>query len=157
VVEPSVEELRNLFDVRELLEAHAAEIVASEHRKKRQAIRALTPLADAVATAVENDDVYGYLESDRRLHHAFLAAAGNPTLTEVAMSLRDKMRLHGIASRAGLERQTASVGEHYRLIALAEAGKIDEIGTLMRHHIRTWEPVFTDAIRKGGREPRRAS
>jgi DNA-binding GntR family transcriptional regulator len=157
VVEPTVEELHNLFDTRELVEARAAEIVASEPREKRKAIRALTPLADAVRTAVEKDDLYGYLESDRRFHQAFLAAAGNPILTEVAMGLRDKMRLHGIASRAGLERQAASVGEHYRLIDLAEAGEVDEIRSLMRHHIRTWEPIFAEAIRKGGREPRRAS
>jgi DNA-binding GntR family transcriptional regulator len=155
VVEPTVEELRNLFDTRALVEVHAAAIVASGPLEKRKAIRALTSAADAVGTAVEKDDLYGYLEADRRFHQAFLSAAGNPILTEVAMDLRDKMRLHGISSRAGLERQAASVAEHYRLIALAEAGEVDEIKSLMSQHIRTWEPIFVEAITKGVRESRR--
>jgi DNA-binding GntR family transcriptional regulator len=157
VVEPTVEELHNLFDVRELVEVRAAMIVASGPSEKRQTVAALMPLADAVAMAVEKDDLYGYLEADRSFHRAFIAAAGNPILTEVAMALRDKMRLHGIASRTGLERQAASVGEHYRLIRLAEAGEPDEIASLMRHHIRTWEPIFVEAIMKSGREAHRAS
>jgi DNA-binding GntR family transcriptional regulator len=118
-------------------------------------LQALTSLADAVGTAVEKDHLYGYLEADRRFHQTFMSAAGNPILTEVAMGLRDKMRLHGISSRAGLERQAASVAEHYRLIALADAGEVDEIVRLMSHHIRTWEPIFVEAITKGVREPRR--
>ena len=155
VVEPTVEELHNLFDMRELVEVRAAEIVASRLAGKRQETRALTPLADAVAAAVEKDDLYGYLEADRRFHQAFLSAAGNPILTEVAMGLRDKMRLHGIGSRAGLERQAASVTEHYRLIELAEAGDVGEIRSLASHHIRTWEPIFAEAIRKGAPASRR--
>ncbi|MFG1284717.1 hypothetical protein [Xanthobacter autotrophicus] len=43
-----------------------------------------------------------------------MGAAENALLTEMAMALRDKMRLHGISSRAGLERQTASVDEDRR-------------------------------------------
>jgi DNA-binding GntR family transcriptional regulator len=156
VVESTVEELHNLFEVRELVEVRAAEIVACAPHAKRKEIRALTPLADAVGTAVEKDDLYGYLEADRRFHQALLSAAGNPILTEVAMGLRNKMRLHGIASRAGLERQAASVAEHYRLMTLAETGEVDEIKSLMARHIRTWEPIFAEAIRKGVREPRRA-
>ena len=149
VVEPTVEELHNLFDMRELVEVRAAEIVASQPSATRQEIRALAPLADAVGAAVEKDDLYAYLEADRRFHQAFLSAAGNPILTEVAMGLRDKMRLHGIGSRAGLERQAASVAEHYRLIALAEAGDVGEIRSLASHHIRAWEPIFAEGIMKG--------
>jgi len=153
VVEPTVEELHNLFDARELVEVRAAEIAASGPPERRAAIRNLTPLAEAVGAAVERDDLYGYLEADRRFHEAFLATADNPILTEVAMTLRDKMRLHGISSRAGLERQAASVGEHFRLIELVKGGEVDEIRSLMRHHIRTWEPIFAESITRGRREP----
>jgi DNA-binding GntR family transcriptional regulator len=156
VVEPTIEELHNLFEMRQLLEVHAAEIVARLPREKKEALRHLPPFADEVRAAVERDNLYGYLEADRRFHQGFLAAAGNALLTEMAMGLRDKMRLHGISSRAGLERQAASVAEHYRLIALAEAGDVEEIKTLMSQHIRTWEPIFAEAVLNGARERRLA-
>lgn len=152
VVEPTVDDLRNLFDMRSLLEVHAAELFALKPRKKKKLIEQLTGLAEAIGTAVENDDLYGYLENDRNFHMAFIGAAENALLTEMAMGLRDKMRLHGISSRAGLERQAASVAEHYQLTTLAEAGNVDGIRELMRNHILTWEPIFMEALLKSRRE-----
>lgn len=147
VVEPTPAELRNLFQMRELLEVHAAELLARLPRRSRS-LGGLKPLADAVAAAVEKDDVFGYLEADRRFHHAFIDAAENPLLTELAMGLRDKMRLHGISSRAGLERQAASVTEHYRLIELAKAGDAEAIRPLLSHHILSWEPIYLAAMQR---------
>ncbi|WP_454918798.1 GntR family transcriptional regulator [Xanthobacter sediminis] len=148
VVEPTVEELRDLFDMRELLEVRAAEILAQNPKKK---LDGLTTLADDIKATVGMDDVPGYLAADRRFHHAFIAAAGNALLTEVAMSLRDKMRLYGITSRAGMERQASSVDEHYRLIELARTGDVPAVKALLKHHIRTWEPIFVDAIMRRAR------
>lgn len=153
VVDPTVEELRHLFDMRVLLEVRAAEIVALNPERN---LDGLTALADAIGTAVEADDVPGYLAADRRFHKAFIAAAGNPLLTELAMGLRDKMRLYGIASRAGLERQAASVAEHYRLVELARASELEALRALLEHHIRTWEPIFVDGILKRTRDPLQA-
>lgn len=149
VVEPTVEELRNLFDMRELLEIHAAAMLAGKPSTK---LEELVVLADEVKSAVDADDVPSYLAADRRFHNAFIAAAGNPLLTEMAMALRDKMRLYGIGSRAGIERQAASVSEHYRLIELAEAGNVLSLTELLKQHIRTWEPIFVDALLKGSRD-----
>ena len=92
----------------------------------------------------------GYLETDRSFHHAFIAAAGNALLTEMAMTARAKMRLYGISSRAGQDRKAASVAEHYKLIELAMAGDVKSIKALLKEHIRTWEPIFADAIQKSG-------
>ncbi|MFG1404262.1 GntR family transcriptional regulator [Xanthobacter sediminis] len=152
VVEPTVQELRDLFDMRELLEVRAAEIIAAAPKARRK-LSGLTALADDIKAAVAADDVPGYLAADRRFHQAFIAAAGNELLTETAMGLRDKMRLYGISSRAGMARQAASVDEHYRLIELAQAGDVPAIKTLLTQHIRTWEPIFVDAITKRARDP----
>lgn len=63
------------------------------------------------------------------------------------------MRLYGISSRAGPERQVASVAEHYRLVEIARAGEVEEAKVLLKQHIRTWEPIFADAIHKNARAP----
>ncbi len=152
VVGPTLEELHELFEVRELLEVRAAESLA---RRSHKELGGLRRFADDVRDAVKIDDVPGYLEADRRFHHAFIAEAGNGLLTEMAMAARDKMRLYGISSRAGLERQAASVAEHYQLIELALAGNVKAIKALLKKHIRTWEPIFAEAIQKSGRQPLR--
>jgi DNA-binding GntR family transcriptional regulator len=150
VVEPTVDDLRNLFELRELLEVFAVETLA---RKPDRDLDGLRALAGAVAEAVEQDDVGAYLASDRKFHQALTEAAGNPQLTELVMTLRDRMRLYGISSRAGLERQRASVDEHYRIIELAQAGDAKALRPLMREHIRSWEPIFVAALERLGRRP----
>ncbi|MCS3451191.1 MULTISPECIES: GntR family transcriptional regulator [Bradyrhizobium] len=155
VVEPTLTELRNLFDMREVLELHAAVLVAANPPKDLAVVRGW---ADQIAKAVETDDVQLYLEADRNYHREFIAAAGNDLLTDTVMGLRDKMRLYGISSRAGHERQQASVPEHYRLIELALAGETEALTTLLRTHIRSWEPIFVDALlrsKEHAREPLR--
>ncbi|MBN9004404.1 MAG: GntR family transcriptional regulator [Rhizobiales bacterium] len=152
VLEPTLTELRNLFDLRELLELHAAVIVASKSKKN---LRELTRFADDIARAVKTEDVRLYLEADRRFHRGLTAAADNERLTDMVMSLRDQMRLYGIKSRAGLQRQNESVPEHYAIIKLATSGDVDALTNLLRRHIRAWEPIFVDALTRTSspREP----
>ncbi|TDR93273.1 GntR family transcriptional regulator [Enterovirga rhinocerotis] len=147
VKEPTLQALRDVFDLREILELHAARIVALKSRKD---LSALGALADEIRSAVEADDVRRYLEADRAYHRILLEAAGNTALTDTVMGLRDTMRLYGIRSRAGQLRQIESIAEHYEIISLAEAGEADRLEALMRRHIRSWEPIFVDALTQTG-------
>ena len=142
VVEPTLMELRNLFDLREVLELHAAILVARNHRNLSE----LIPWAETIARAVKTEDTKLYLEADRRFHQLLTAAAENPRLTEMVMGLRDQMRLYGINSRAGVTRQHESAAEHFRIIELASSGKEEALTNLLRHHIRAWEPIFIEAL-----------
>lgn len=143
VVEPTLTELRNLFDLREVLELYAAAIVA---RKPKKNLKGLSRFADDIARAVKTEDVRLYLEADRSFHQLLTAAADNARLTEMVMGLRDQMRLYGIKSRAGLARQNESTAEHYQIIELAMAGKEKNLTNLLRRHIRSWEPIFIEAL-----------
>jgi DNA-binding GntR family transcriptional regulator len=152
VVEPTLLELRNLFDLREVLELHAATLVA---RKPGKDLSELIPWAEDIARAVRTEDMKLYIEADRSFHQVLTEAAENPRLTEMVMGLRDQMRLYGINSRAGLARQNESTTEHFRIIELASAGKEEALTNLLRHHIRAWEPIFVEALAQvgAGREP----
>jgi len=143
VVDHTLADLDNLFELRVLLEVEAADRVAAQAPAK---LTALHPLADAVRVAVAAGDVESYLETDRAFHTAFVELAGNPRLTELVLSLRDNMRLYGIDTPAGVERQQASVEEHFRMLELAAAGDRAAIKPLMRQHIVTWRPVFAAAL-----------
>jgi DNA-binding GntR family transcriptional regulator len=149
VVAPTLSQLRNLFDMRELLEVYAVELVALKRRKDLSGLR---HLADEVGRAESSGNVAEYLETDRRFHRGLVEQADNELLTEQVMAMRDKMRLYGIGTESGKERQRESVGEHYRFIELADIGDAESAKALMKHHIRSWQPIFTEALLRSTRQ-----
>lgn len=142
----TLQDLENLFAVRVMLERSALEQVA---RLRLTDTAPLTQLADAVAAAVKDGAVGAYVEGDRRFHEALVARAANPRLTRLVMAQRDDMRLYGIDSREGRERQRASVGEHYEMIEFGIAGDVERIGALITRHIMEWKPLFAAALSAG--------
>lgn len=144
----SSDDLRDLFALRVLLERYAMQCVAEQRITDTDDLK---KLADSVAAAVRRKDGRGYIETDRAFHLALVSRAGKPLLTKMVMELRDGMRLYGMDSPAGRQRQAASVKEHYQLIDFAAAGDITGISDLIAEHIRTWEPVFTAALEERSR------
>jgi len=150
-VQPSsLEDLEHLFELRELLERFAVVNIAKQRLKDAEPLR---ELADAVAAAVKARDVRGYLETDRAFHEALVSRAGNPHLTKMIMDLRDDMRLFGIDTADGEERQRASAKEHYQLIELAIKGDAKNIASLMTSHIMDWRPIFRRALMSQAARP----
>ncbi len=139
----SLEDLKNGFALREDLERFAMGQLAE---KRLTDVAPLRKLADDIADAVRHEDSRGYIEGDRAFHVELVSRVKNPMLTKFIMELRDGMRLYGIDSPAGRQRQTASVNEHYQLLDMAAAGETEAIRQLITHHIRTWEPVFTAGL-----------
>jgi DNA-binding GntR family transcriptional regulator len=139
----SLEELENLFELRELLERFAVVNVAKGRVKDPEELR---KLADAAAAAVKARDVGNFVEADRAFHKALVSRAGNPRLTKTIMDLRDDMRLYGIDSAEGELRQRASVKEHYELINFAVKGETKAIASLITIHIMAWQPLFKKAL-----------
>ena len=139
----SLDDLNNVFALRDLLERYAMVAIAKKRITDTDDLRAR---ADQIAAAVEKNDVETYIETDRAFHQALVARAENPLLTRSVMNLRDEMRLYGIDTPAGRERQLRSVDEHYQMIKLAETGDTEAIANLISRHILDWKPVFTAAL-----------
>lgn len=139
----TLEDLRRGFALRELLERFAMVSLAEQRLTNTEPAR---KLADDIGAAVKRKDSRGYIEADRAFHLELVSRLNNPMLTKFIMELRDGMRLYGMDSEAGRQRQATSVKEHYQLIELASAGETDAIAKLITQHIRTWEPVFTAGL-----------
>jgi len=143
-VEPTtLEDVENVFSLRVLLERHALVTLAERRLSDTEP---LVLLADAVGDAVKRNDITMYIETDRRFHEALVMRAGNARLTKMIMALRSDMRLYGIDTNEGRERQRASVREHYQMIDYALTGKVEEIGELITRHIVEWKPLFVAAL-----------
>lgn len=143
VVDPTLDELRHLLEIRVQLEGQAFVKVLRAGPSEADELMAS---ADEIARAVRDEDVPAYLAADLAFHEALLARAGNPILTGIVMKLRDRMRLYGIRSLAGRTRQDESVAEHYRIVDLVRGRIEGDAMTLMTNHIMAWEPVFTEAV-----------
>jgi len=139
----TLDDLKNGFALRELLERFAMVGLAG---RRLTGTGELRKLADDIAAAVKLKDARGYIETDRAFHLALVSRLNNPMLTKMIMDLRDGMRLYGMDTAAGRQRQVASVKEHYQLIDLAVAGDTNAIAKLITQHILSWEPVFTAAL-----------
>jgi DNA-binding GntR family transcriptional regulator len=143
-VEPvTLEDVENIFSLRVLLERHALVSLAEQRLTDTEP---LVVLADAVGVAVKRNDLTAYVEADRRFHEALVSRANNARLTKMIMALRSDMRLYGIDSKEGRERQRASVKEHYEMIEYAAAGDSERIGALISKHIMEWKPLFIAAL-----------
>ena len=139
----TLEDLKNGFVLRELLERFATVSLAEKRLTDPEPLR---KMADAIAAAVKRKDGRSYIDSDRAFHLELVSRVNNPMLTKMVMELRDAMRLYGMDSAAGRERQIASVKEHYQLIEMAAAGEADAIAGLITQHILSWEPIFAAGL-----------
>lgn len=139
----TVADLDNLFALRELLETFALESIARARITDTDELRSH---ADRVAAAVKDGDVLRYVATDRDFHRALVERANNPRLTRLVLALRDDMRLYGIDSPEGRERQVASVGEHYEMIDVATQGNVARAAPLTRQHIMSWKPLFVASL-----------
>src|SRR5271154_3767280 len=143
-VEPTtLKDLEDVFTLRVLLEKFALETLANQRLTNTEP---LVALADAVAHAVKRNNLTDYLEADRRFHEALVTRADNPRLTKMIMALRSDMRLYGIDTKEGRERQRASVSEHYQMIDYAAIGDSEQIAALITKHIMEWKPLYIAAL-----------
>lgn len=139
----TLEELDNLFSMRELLERFAMESLARQGLKNPAPARAL---ADVVAKAVDEGNIQAYIAGDRAFHQELVSAVGNALQTKLIIQLRDDMRLFGVDSEEGRRRQYESVHEHYQMIDLAIRQDVDAMGALISRHILAWKPLFREAL-----------
>ena len=136
-------QLDDLFTMRELIERFGMETLA---RQGVDNVDHLLALADDVTDAVKRRNIADYIETDHIYHRALFDAVGNPLLTKTAMHMREDMRLYGIDSPEGWQRQLDSVQEHYDLIALAQSNSVAAMGRLTTKHILAWKPLFKAAL-----------
>ena len=133
VVELTDDELDQVTELRRLLEVPTVRDLAGHI--SLSSIKRLRALAADVQDAAGRGDVVAYVESDRELHLALLAEAGNPRLVDMVGRLRDQSRLYGLEPLAADGVLVDSAAEHARLIDALEAGDRRAAEKVMAHHL----------------------
>jgi DNA-binding GntR family transcriptional regulator len=134
VTEVSEDTLRELAEVRQLLEPPAMERLAASFPAERAP--EFAALAAQIETAAAAGDLQAYLEADTRFHIGLTRLLGNGLLVETIAELRSRTRLHGLISLVEDQRLEELSAEHSELLGHLQSGDARGAGELMRRHIR---------------------
>ena len=133
VVELSDEELDQITELRRLLEVPTVRGLAGN--LDPATLKALRKRAEAIGRHARAGDVVAYVEADRDLHLALLAAAGNERLVELVGRLRDQSRLYGLEQLAADGVLAESADEHVALLDALERGDAEAAEHFISHHL----------------------
>lgn len=136
VVPVSVEEVEAVMETRLLVERYAfGRALARGHGAELAGV-----MRAAIARQREHaaaGDLDGFVAADREFHTAFVAAAGNPIVTALYDSLRDRQQRMGIAAlRRSPARLTEILAQHRELADGMERGTAEETLTLLSVHLQ---------------------
>lgn len=129
----SAAELRDLYEVRDLVEAHA---VRSICRNRRSIPAELSELCDE-HEATSPEDLLGCVEINRRFHRTLVAASGNTVLLQVFDGLQANLtRVAMLSLQLGVGSNDVIEHEHRELIAALEAHDEERALAVLDSHLR---------------------
>ncbi len=135
-------DIKDLFAVRRLLEAHAVEQLVARQIQPRQALRALRML-ESLDAMDEWSDVVRY---DFDLHQALVDAAGSPRMSRVYASNSAEIRL-ALTQLKPLYSTPADIAqEHRELLAAVESGDGELAVGAIREHLDTSERLILEQL-----------
>lgn len=133
IVETSEEKLRDITDIRILLEVpitiKVAEIISQDK------IDELRELALHIQVLAKKSDFVLFIENDRKFHHQILELCQNKPLVEYADQLRSQTRIHGIPYLIDSGRLLSSSNEHLALLDAMEERDYKRVGEVTSQHI----------------------
>ena len=128
-------EARELFAARLLVESDALRTVIAGPVDPAL-VPALRVLLDEQRRLRDGEDLIASAAADRRLHRAWVAAAGNAVLLRFFDGLRDRHDRMTIAMlRRGGPRPDVLVAEHERIVDAVAAGDADRATAVLAEHL----------------------
>jgi DNA-binding GntR family transcriptional regulator len=130
----SIEELVDIYNVRELLEEHAARLAAPKLTDGD--VLAMQGVAERMNAAAGEQDYDTYLALNRDFHFLIYRAARRPYLLQVISQLWDRsMRYRRLQLYAIPDRTNDAIFEFQAIIAACRRRDIDAMGYLVRYKV----------------------
>jgi GntR family transcriptional regulator, rspAB operon transcriptional repressor len=134
VSEMTEQDMKDLFEVREIVETRAARLAAKELSDGE--IAKLRKLMEESAEAVVNEDLSTYIENDVRFHGYLQKHVTNKRLLAVMDSMNDLTHRERILSIRSPENVRHTLVEHNRIVDALEKRDEDAAGKLMAEHLQ---------------------
>lgn len=133
VTEVSEQDLREIIELRQFLEAPAMRALAG--RFPLETLPEWRSLADEITTHAEGANLSGFIERDRDFHLGLLALYGNERLVGAVRELRLQTRMVNLAKMTESHELPASAHEHHVMLDLLEGGDGEALEALTISHL----------------------
>jgi DNA-binding GntR family transcriptional regulator len=137
VAEPSPEDVREILELRLLLECQIARDLAG--RRPDEVIHALERSIDHSYAALATGDRKGFLDSLTEFSDIQAEACGNSRMAKLLVDLRSVLLLIGTSSLRAPGREHRSLDEHEHILSAIKAGDPDAAAAETAGHIRSIE------------------
>jgi DNA-binding GntR family transcriptional regulator len=146
VLEPSPADVREILELRELLECHIARELAST--RPADVLASLEATITRGRAALDRGDEAEIADSLTEFSDVFTAACANGRLTGVLKELRSVLLLIGSRSLHADGRGARSLDEHARILATLKKGDAEAAAAATAEHIASVERDTLDETRE---------
>jgi DNA-binding GntR family transcriptional regulator len=138
-------QIRELMELRTLLEQHAASVTLAQRSVPVEAMRAALAEQER-QLAAEPCDAHEFIEWDRRFHQSLVDAAGNELIGRTYAGLRTRQVRVGVAALfRAVDRQRAVCAEHSRIVDALDSGDEAAAHAAISEHLRITLQLFLQA------------
>jgi len=130
----TVQEVTDLYELREELEAMAARLAAG--RRTDEDLAELGDLVGSAAAARKKSDMTAFADADRRFHALITRMARNSALTTALGQLEQQIRLARNLANQDAGTVDRTVSERMRIAEAIATGDADGAARAMREHVR---------------------
>jgi DNA-binding GntR family transcriptional regulator len=137
VIQPNLQEIGELYDVRIMLETAAIEQVAAAGSLAPAHAEQLRETWRALARVTSYAEVDGarLADEDRAFHEALLAATGNRTLLDLLRTINDRLHVIRMTDITTAERLWETCRQHLQILDAVTAGDVALAREAMRANI----------------------
>jgi DNA-binding GntR family transcriptional regulator len=146
VPEVAVQDMREIYELREALDGVAARKTAALPNVRDFVRGTLQPLYDEQRRLLDEHDGVGYSDVDIEFHRAIWHAAGNDRLVQFMDNLGGQLRFGSGSSSQVPGRTSEALGEHAAIMEAIAQGRQAEAERLSREHVRHAAEAFEDRV-----------
>lgn len=147
---PTVDDARQLYEVRAALEGQATALLAA--RARPEDLERLESYVEAAEEAVRAGDVRAVLAANNAFHDELAARCGNTLLKSLIDNLRHRIILLRVESLSLPGRPPRSVAEHREIVGRIRARDPEGArGAMEAHILRAWEAARQQLTEEGER------
>ncbi len=134
VVEFSLEDIREVLQIRRALEGLAASIAAEKSSKEE--ITKLEEIIEKMSNCVSKNDITAYSDLNGEFHNLIFSVCGNKRLIKICNNLSNSEQRFKIRSlRGNLGRLKYSLKEHQEIVKALKRRDAEQAGKLSQIHI----------------------
>lgn len=148
VPEVSVQDMREIYELREVLDGIAARNAACLDNREKFVAEVLQPLLDEQWRRADAGDGTGYSDVDMAFHRAIWHASGNSRLATVTDNLGGQLRFGSGSSSRLPGRIPEALREHAAIMAALAKGDAARAERESRAHVRRSAAAFEKSVRR---------